>query len=197
MVGFLLISSGCVSLPKINQTDKKATNLNLDYKSILFIEFVLAKDWKVQDFESYQKILEKLLKEYKFFKSFYFGSLYFYEDLANIRHSSADFAIKFLISESEAPNFLTYSNAILSLTTFGILPTYVPYEINLAAELRDLHENKLLYRYNCAESYYKPFTISKSLDDRTPTSSIENLLKNALFKLVTNSPLREYNTLQD
>jgi hypothetical protein len=194
----LLFANGCVSLPKISTAGKKATNLNLGYKSNLDIEFVWAKVGRVQDYDSYQKIFEKLLKEYKFFNSFYFGSLYFYEDLAKIRHSDADFAIKFWFSEKEAdPSFLNYSNAFVSFMTLGIIPTYVPYKITLDIELRDLRENQIIYRYICSESYYKPFAVSytdaRAYDDKTPTSTIKNLLKDALFDLVTNSPLKEFN----
>lgn len=62
----LLFANGCVSLPKISTAGKKATNLNLGYKSNLDIEFVWAKVGRVQDYDSYQKIFEKLLKGYKF-----------------------------------------------------------------------------------------------------------------------------------
>jgi len=73
----------------------------------------------------------------------------------------------------------------------------VPYEITLDIELRDLHKNQLMYRYTCSGYYYKPFAVSytdaKAYDNDPPTSSIENLLKDALFNLVTNSPIKKFN----
>jgi hypothetical protein len=203
-LNFLLINNGCVSLPKSNTTEKKAANLNLNYKSNLSIIFLVVKAGIVQeDVEPYQKIIEKVLTEYKFFKSFSLGSIYSFQEPKKNSNSDANFAIKLTFFEREEdPSFLNYSNAFLSAMTFGILPTYVPYNITLEVRLHDLRENQSgYYHYSCSESYYKPFMVNTegamAWSDKPPSSSIKNLLKCALFNLVNSSQIKEFNILKN
>jgi hypothetical protein len=189
-------------------TEGKATNLDSNYKSNLSINFRIRAGGVFTDVETCQKITEKILKEYKFFKSYYFleNAWHNYQPLEKTlkkNSPNADFTIELAFSASPKvnPGFLNIVNVIISGTTFGLFPVFADMPISLYARLLDSEETRSMYLYDCSALYYgeivfgvTPYSESvHTIEIEPPTYVIEKLVKDALFKLTAESPLKEFN----
>lgn len=201
-VRFFFISLACLwiascSSSTIYTIKKKATNLETTYQSKPSINFLLETPYLIKDVTIVQQIIEKIIVENKLFESYQF--LVYAWDKGN-PNADFDIRLKFFLFHKQNPGFFNLLNIIVSGTTLGLFPVFVDESISLDLELRNVGHVQSIYQYHCSERYIgavaffvAPNAEPQVIEIEIPTYVIENLVKDALFKLITESPLKEFN----